>query len=344
MSHVNSIQKEEQKMLDNDKMSLKDENLLEIASLVKEFKIGRWGKAKIVHAVNDFNLTLKEGEVVALVGESGSGKTTVARVISRLYEPTAGRMILSGKEIPKHMPRKELLEFHRRVQMIFQDPFASLNPLQSIRYILSRPLKIHGLAKGEGLEARIIGLLEECGLNPAEQFLDKLPHELSGGQRQRVGIARALAVGPELILADEPTSMLDVSIRLDIMNLMLDLKEEEGISYIFITHDLAGAHYMADRIAIMYAGHLVEVGSSDDVINDPYHPYTQLLKSAAPKPESGLKPVEVDTTQEVPDLTNLPPGCPFAPRCPKATVECSKKLPELVEVELGRWSRCILNQ
>ncbi len=322
-------------------MSANQQNILEVNRLVKEFKIGRWRKARTVHAVNDFSLTLKKGEVVALVGESGSGKTTVARVIARLYEPTDGTMKLSNENIPKKMSRKELLKFHRKVQMIFQDPFASLNPLQSIRYILSRPLKIHGLAEGPAIEEKVIQLLEQCGLIPAEQYLDKLPHELSGGQRQRVGIARALAVGPELILADEPTSMLDVSIRLDIMNLMLDLKDEVGISYIFITHDLAGAHYMADRIAIMYAGHLVEVGPSDAVINDPYHPYTQLLKEAAPKPESGLKPVPVDTTQEVPDLTNLPEGCPFAPRCDHAQAECLQTVPPLLEVEPDRWSRCI---
>lgn len=335
MSHVNSIQKKGKKMLSN------EGNILEVNKLYKEFKIGRWKKSRTVKAVNDFSLSLKRGEVVALVGESGSGKTTVARVIARLYEPTDGSMELAGKIIPKHMSRKELLKFHRRVQMIFQDPFASLNPLQSIKYILSRPLKIHGLANKNNIDQKLIELLEQCGLTPAEQYLDKLPHELSGGQRQRVGIARALAVGPELILADEPTSMLDVSIRLDIMNLMLDLKEDKGISYIFITHDLAGAHYMADRIAIMYAGHLVELGPSDEVINQPLHPYTNLLKEAAPKPESGLKPVKIDTTQEVPDLTNLPQGCPFAPRCEYAKSACKEELPSLREVKPGRWSRCI---
>ena len=335
MSHVNSIQTKGQKMLDN------QQNLLEIHQLYKGFKIGRWSKSRIVHAINDFSLTLKRGEVVALVGESGSGKTTVARVIARLYEPTEGIMKLSNEIIPKKMSRKELLVFHRKVQMIFQDPFASLNPLQSIKYILVRPLKIHGLANRENIQEKVIKLLEQCGLTPAEQYLNKLPHELSGGQRQRVGIARALAVDPDLILADEPTSMLDVSIRLDIMNLMLDLKDEGDISYIFITHDLAGAHYMADRIAIMYAGHLVELGPSDLVINEPLHPYTQLLKEAAPKPESGLKPIHIDTTQEVPDLTNLPEGCPFAPRCDYTKPECVEELPPLIEVEPGRWSRCI---
>lgn len=261
----------------------KSDNLLEIDSLYKEFKIGRFKNIKIVKAVNDFNLTLKKGEIVALVGESGSGKTTVARVIARLYEPTKGKMKLYNKEIPKKMSRKNLVEFHRQVQMIFQDPFSSLNPLHSIKYILSRPLLIHNIVNKDKVDQKVIELLEQVGLKPAEQFLNKLPHELSGGQRQRIGIARALSVGPELILADEPTSMLDVSIRLDIMNLMLDLKENKSISYIFITHDLAGAHYMADRLAIMYAGHLVELGPSDEIINDPHHPYTDLLKKCCSK-------------------------------------------------------------
>lgn len=320
----------------------KSDNLLEIDSLYKEFKIGRFKNIKIVKAVNDFNLTLKKGEIVALVGESGSGKTTVARVIARLYEPTKGKMKLYNKEIPKKMSRKNLVEFHRQVQMIFQDPFSSLNPLHSIKYILSRPLLIHNIVNKDKVDQKVIELLEQVGLKPAEQFLNKLPHELSGGQRQRIGIARALSVGPELILADEPTSMLDVSIRLDIMNLMLDLKENKSISYIFITHDLAGAHYMADRLAIMYAGHLVELGPSDKIINDPHHPYTELLKSAAPKPESGLKPVQINNDEEVPDLTNLPEGCPFAPRCPKAKKECREKLPKLKNIGDERFSRCIL--
>lgn len=316
--------------------------VLQVEGLYKEFVLGRWGRRRIVRAVNDFNLSLRRGEVIALVGESGSGKTTVARVIARLYQPTAGRIIINGEEVPRKMSRGELLAFRRKVQMIFQDPFASLNPLHSVRYTLSRPLKIHRLAEGKEAEEKVAAMLERCGLTPPELFIDKLPHELSGGQRQRVGIARALMVGPELILADEPTSMLDVSIRLDIMNLMLDLKDEEGLAYLFITHDLAGAHYVADRIAIMYASFLVEVGPSDDVINYPLHPYTELLKAAAPKPESGLKPEKISTSYDIPDLTNVPPGCPFHPRCPYAEPRCKVAVPPLREVEPGHFTRCIL--
>lgn len=317
-------------------------NLLEVAGLTKRFRIGQWGRTRLVHAVTDFSLTVKKGEVVALVGESGSGKTTVARLICRLYLPTSGTIMLNGQPVKERMSRRELLMFRKSVQMIFQDPYASLNPLHTVYYTLSRPLKLHGIARGEGLREHVERLLKQCGLVPPERYIDKLPHELSGGQRQRIGIARALAVGPQLVLADEPTSMLDVSVRVDIMNLMLNLKDLQGLSYIFITHDLAGARYMADRIAIMYAGCLVELGPSDDVIREPAHPYTWLLRNAAPKPESGLKPEPVDTNYEVPDLTALRRGCSFAPRCPKAKPVCSQGLPGLREIGPGRLVRCIL--
>ena len=292
-----------------------------LKDIVKEFKIGSF-KKKIIHAVNGIDLEIGRKEVLSLVGESGSGKTTVASLISKLYNLTSGSIVLDGKEVSGKMNRKDLLEYRKKVQMIFQDPYSSLNALNPVRYAVERPLKVHKLARTKGeLNKRVNELFEECGLTPSSKFLDRFPYELSGGQRQRVGIARALAVNPELILADEPTSMLDVSIRLDIMNQMLDLKERKNISYLFITHDLAGAHYMADRIAIMYAGFIVEVGPSDDVINTPRHPYTQLLRKAAPKPESGLEPENIDIGGEVPDLTVLPEGCPFSSRCPVSKEE-----------------------
>ena len=320
----------------------RNKTVVKVEKLVKEFRIGSITHTKIVHAVNDVDLEIGEKKVVGLVGESGSGKTTLARVVARLYEPTSGKIILNGKETPKKMGRKELLNYRKHVQMIFQDPFSSLNPLHNVKYTLERPLKVHKMENKAERKDRIKELLEICGLAPAEKFIDKYSYELSGGERQRVGIARALAVKPQLILADEPTSMLDVSIRLDIMNLMLDLKERENVSYLFITHDLAGAHYISDRIAIMYAGHLVEVGPSDEVINDPKHPYTQLLKKAAPKPESGLKPEKIDVGGEVPDLTMLPPGCPFEPRCLFAKPECKKGLPKMVKVGKDHYVRCVL--
>ncbi len=317
-------------------------NVIEVKNLVKEFRIGSIGRTRIVHAINGIDFQIREKEVLGLVGESGSGKTTVARVIVRLYEPTGGKIFLNGQETPLRMKHKELVNYRKHVQMIFQDPFSSLNPLHTVGYALTRPLKIHRIVEKDKIKDRVLAILEEAGLIPPKQIYDKLPYELSGGQRQRVGIARAIAVQPQLILADEPTSMLDVSIRLDIMNQMLELKEKEGVSYLFITHDLAGAHYMSDRIAIMYAGHLVEIGPSDDVINDPKHPYTQLLKKAAPKPESGLEPEKVDVGGEVPDLTNLPPGCPFEPRCPFAKPECKERVPDMVKIAEDHFVRCIL--
>ena len=317
------------------------EVVLRLEQLRKVFTIGST-KKKTVHVINGIDLVIGSEEVVALVGESGSGKTTVARLIARLYTPSSGKMILDSREVPRHLSRRRALEYRKTVQMIFQDPYASLNSLQPIRYAIERPLKIHKMGGRSGIESRMKDLLEECGLKPAESFLRRYPHELSGGQMQRVGIARALAVKPKLILADEPTSMLDVSIRLDIMNLLLDLKEKEKVSFLFITHDLAGARYVSDRVAIMYAGHILEIGPSESVISDPKHPYTQLLKSAAPKPESGLGPDRIEVGGEVPDLTALPPGCPFEPRCPFARAECREKLPEMRRLSETHFVRCVL--
>ncbi|MCK4797648.1 MAG: ABC transporter ATP-binding protein [Spirochaetes bacterium] len=316
--------------------------IITIKNLYKEFRIGTIGNVKTVHAVNNVNFFIREKEVLGLVGESGSGKTTIARMIAKLHKPTNGKIFLFDEEMPVKMKRRQLLKYRKQVQMIFQDPFASINPFYSIEYTLSRPMKVHKIANIVDIYERTIVLLDECGLKPGETYLTKYPHEMSGGQRQRIVIARALAAKPKLILADEPTSMLDVSVRLDIMNLMLDLKEKENVSYLYITHDLAGAHYMADRIAILYAGSLVEIGPSDEIINKPLHPYTQLLKKAAPKPESGLAPERLDARGEVPDLTNLPHGCPFAPRCPYKKNECDIKFPDMIKINENHFAACVL--
>jgi peptide/nickel transport system ATP-binding protein len=316
------------------------EPVLRLVGLEKIFRSGRARRA--VRAVTDFDLTINRGEVVGLVGESGSGKSTVARLVAQLHQPTGGTIRLDGQTLPARPSARALLAYRRKVQMIFQDPFSSLNPTHTVGYALSRPLEIHGLVRGRQTAPAVRTLLERVGLSPGAGYEHKFPHELSGGQRQRVGIARALAVQPELILADEPTSMLDVSIRLDIMNLMLDLRDQEGISYLFITHDLAGARYMSDRVAVMYAGHLVEIGPSAGLIGSPAHPYTRLLKSAAPKPESGLEPDRVEARGEIPDLTQLPSGCPFEPRCPHARAECHAALPRMVQVASGHEVRCVL--
>lgn len=310
--------------------------------LEKTFKVGGFLRSRQVPAVQGVDFAIGSREVLGLVGESGSGKSTVARLIAKLYAPSRGTMHLGGQAVPGNLRGRELLAYRRRVQMIFQDPFSSLNTVYPVSYILQRPLLVHGLATRQNVREKVRALLERCGLQPAERYIDKYPYELSGGERQRVGIARALAVEPELILADEPTSMLDVSIRLDIMNLLLDLKEQEGLSLLFITHDLAGAHYMSDRIAVMYAGRLMEVGPSTALIRAPQHPYTQLLKRAAPKPETGLEPDAIETKGEVPDLTALPPGCPFEPRCPFAHGRCRERLPDLVETAPGHAARCVL--
>ncbi|UYO98930.1 ABC transporter ATP-binding protein [Oceanotoga sp. DSM 15011] len=306
-------------------------DIVQVENLNKVFKIGKLSKMKTVHAINNISFEIKNNEILALVGESGSGKTTVARILSRLYKRTSGSIKVFNKEIPMKMSKTDELEYRKNVQLIFQDPFSSLNPLHSIYYILSRPYKIHNLCPNNKIRENIINILNTVGLS--DEYLDKLPHELSGGQRQRIGIARALSVNPKLILADEPTSMLDVSIRLDIMNLMMKIRDDFNVSYLFITHDLAGAHYIADRIAIMYAGDILEIGNSSDIINNPFHPYTKLLKSAAPKPESGLKPERIDTKGEIPDLTDLPSGCSFHPRCPFASDLCRSSSPSFHHFE-----------
>ncbi|WP_456830558.1 ABC transporter ATP-binding protein [Deinococcus sp. UYEF24] len=315
-----------------------DENTLEVVNLRKVF--GRRGRGVV--AVNDVSFSIRRGEVLGLVGESGSGKSTIARLIAHLYRPSGGEIRLSGEVVPHRMGSGALRKLRRNVQMIFQDPYASLNPLHPVSYTLSRPLKIHRLVKGKTGQ-QVQTLLERVGLVPAEVYAAKRPFELSGGQRQRVGIARALAAQPKLILADEPTSALDVSVRLDVMNLLLDLKDQEGLSMLFITHDLAGARYMSDRVAVLYAGTLVELGPAEEVIDRPQHPYTRLLKSAAPDPEAGFAPEQLLARGEVPDLGALPPGCPFEPRCVHAMPECRAGLPRLYDVGGGHQARCLLH-
>ncbi|WP_420593957.1 ABC transporter ATP-binding protein [Deinococcus sp.] len=314
---------------------------LELHDLTKVFKTGRAGHS--VTAVNKVSLSIARGEVLALVGESGSGKSTIARLIARLETPTSGYVSLNGQMIPNRLGRADLRKLRRRVQIIFQDPYASLNALNSVGYALSRPLRIHKLADARTVGASVNALLERVGLSPGAAWAARRPGELSGGQRQRVVIARALAAQPELILADEPTSALDVSIRLDVMNLLLDLKDQAGLSMLFITHDLSGAHYMADRVAVMYAGSVVEIGPADAVIGQPQMPYTQLLRRAAPKfDEPPEAPDAVPLRGEVPDLKALPPGCAFEPRCPHAMPVCKSALPPLYEIAPGHQVRCVL--
>jgi peptide/nickel transport system ATP-binding protein len=260
---------------------------LEVRGLTKEF-----GRRPPVRAVDDVSFTLTPGKVTALVGESGSGKSTVARLLSRLYTPTGGTIRFRGEDVSRVRGRRALLAYRSEVQMIFQDPFASLNPVKKVQHHLERPLRIHGLVSSRQVDARVRELLQTVGLVPPDEIAQKYPHQLSGGQRQRVAIARALAVEPAVVLADEPISMLDVSIRIGLLNLMADLKRELGIAFLYITHDIASARYVADEVLVMYAGRIVEQGPTDEVLHRPLHAYTRLLLSAVPNPEgtSQLEP------------------------------------------------------
>jgi peptide/nickel transport system ATP-binding protein len=317
--------------------------VLEVRGLTKHYSVGRVGQRKVIHALNDVDLSIARGEVLSLVGESGSGKTTFARTISFLERPTAGTILVDGAVLAHHPKARQLREHRRKVQIIFQDPYSSLDPLHTVRHSVAQPLRAFSIVERREESDEIEDLLTQVGLVPAGDFLRRYPHELSGGQRQRVGIARALAARPSLILADEPTSMLDVSIRLTIMNLLLDLQKSRGLSLVFITHDLGAAYYMSDRIAIMYAGRVVELGGAASVMGEPRHPYTQLLRSAAPDPEYvAAERVPGGEEGDPPDLTALGPGCPFAPRCPHVRPECLTELPDFREADTGSYVRCVL--
>ena len=283
-------------------MSINSTASLEVQGLTKRFPMrsGSIFHRQYIEAVSDVSFTLEAGKITALVGESGSGKSTVARVLSRLYEPTSGSIVYDGEDVAKRLGRRALLEYRSQVQMIFQDPFGSLNPVKRIEHHIARPLRIHGLSSRGEVHGQVLELLALVGLVPAEEVAQKYPHQLSGGQRQRVAIARALAVKPSVILADEPISMLDVSIRIGILNLALQLKREFGIAFLYITHDIASARYVADDVLVMYRGRIVEQGPTDSVLLDPRHAYTQMLLSAVPNPDSGLK-LDPLKRAEIPD-------------------------------------------
>jgi peptide/nickel transport system ATP-binding protein len=323
--------------------------ILEAVHLRKLFPIRSMnpvGAKQFVHAVEDASISLYPGHATALVGESGSGKTTVARMLAGLYSPTSGTVRFRGEEVK--LAGAQLRNYRRRVQLILQDPFSSLNPVHTVRYHLARPLRIYRHARNKRQETeQILSLLNRVNLSPAEQFIEKYPHQLSGGQRQRVAIARALAVQPEVLLADEPVSMLDVSIRLDILNLLLRLKDEEHLALLFITHDIASARYFAEETRVMYAGQMVEGGPSDELIQQPKHPYTQLLISAAPDPDrvaaqDGTSARDKTARGEIPSLIHPPGGCRFHPRCPHAMPVCSEHFPGRTDLGNGRWTNCFL--
>jgi len=342
-----------------------NEPILEAVHLKKDFPlraIKLFGPPQAVHAVEDTSLALYPGKATALVGESGSGKTTVALMLGRLHEPTGGEIRFRGK--PVGNSHQSLRAYRRHVQYIFQDPFSSLNPAHGVRYHLARSLRLYGYAHNSTEEReQILSLLERVNLTPADHFIDKFPHQLSGGQRQRIAIARVLAVRPSVILADEPVSMLDVSIRLDVLNLLLRLKEEDGLAFLFITHDIASARYFAEETLVMYAGQMVEGGPTEEVIQHPRHPYSQLLLSAAPDPDTMGHRKAADVAKdkgtgtkeqvnmgeatpsgrgEPPSLINPPGGCRFHPRCPHAMPICSQHRPKRTDLGNGHWTHCFL--
>lgn len=320
--------------------SFPEEPLLRIQSLVKYFPVRKGffqGETQQVHAVDGVDLDIRRGETLGLVGESGCGKSTLGALILRLERPTSGRIVFDGQDIAS-IPSAEMKKFRRRIQIIFQDPYSSLNPRKTVQSILMEPLIIHGIGARQERRERVAALMEEVGLRP--EYLKRYPHEFSGGQRQRIGIARALALNPSLIVADEPVSALDVSIRSQVLNLLEDLQEKHGLTYLFISHDLSVVEHIADRVAVMYLGRIVEVGSKREIYEHPLHPYTEALLSAVPVPDPSRKSSRIILEGDVPNPIQPPSGCRFHPRCWLRIPICAEQDPVLQEVRPGHTAAC----
>ena len=316
------------------------EELLRTEGLTRHFSVGKLISRQTLHAVDDVDLTIGRAEIVALVGESGSGKSTIARMLARVYQPTRGEIWFEGRPLSRLRGRKGKLAYSADVPMVFQDPYSSINPSYRISHGIRRAIRLHrGLGQGRRRD-EVERVLDAVGLVPSRTMTGKFPHELSGGQRQRVGFAQALAFRPKLIIADEPVSMLDVSIRIGILNLMTELREREGVSFLYITHDVASARYIADRVLVMYAGHLVEEGPTEEVLQTPKHPYTQLLLSAVPDPRAPLGVSDAADVGEPPKVINPSEGCRFRARCPYAIELCESVTPLLRELGPGRRAAC----
>ena len=317
-------------------------NLLSLQNLKVHFKIGGglFKETKYVKAVDGVTLDIKKGETLGLVGESGCGKSTLGKAILRLTEPTGGQVIYNGKDLA-HASSGEMREQRKNLQMIFQDPYASLNPRMTVGNIIGEPIRTFGLAKGKNVSDMVQELMETVGLS--RRFVKRYPHEFSGGQRQRIGIARALAVDPEFIVADEPISALDVSIQAQIMNLMEKLQAEKNLTYLFISHDLRAVRHLSDRVAVMYLGRIVELADGKKVYAEPLMPYTKALISAVPVPDPEIeaKRERIILTGDVPSPINSPSGCPFHTRCPWAIEECKKTVPQLLEIKPNHFAACI---
>ncbi|MCY9745560.1 ABC transporter ATP-binding protein [Paenibacillus larvae] len=318
---------------------MSEQPILQVREMKKHFVVG---SGKVLKAVDNFSIDIKRGETFGLVGESGCGKSTAGRTIINLYKATSGEVLFNGENVHT-LSGKKLKQFNRNMQMVFQDPYASLNPRMSVGNIIAEGLDIHGLASGSKRKQRVAELLHAVGLN--EEHASRFPHEFSGGQRQRIGIARALAIDPQFIIADEPISALDVSVQAQVVNLFRDLQREHGLTYLFIAHDLAMVKHISDRIGVMYLGHLVEVTTSEALYAKPLHPYTASLLSAIsiPDPEIERTREKIILEGEVPSPLNPPSGCPFRTRCPKAMEECALSMPPMKEVEPGHFVACHLH-
>jgi peptide/nickel transport system ATP-binding protein len=315
------------------------ELVLEARGLTRHFRIGGL-RGHTLHAVDELDMGIAEREIVALVGESGSGKSTVARLLATVYRPTAGEILFRGRPVSSLRRRRDVLAYRGQVPMVFQDPFSSLNPAHTIGYAMMRGLKLHRPdLDRRRRQAEAERVLEVVGLVPPALIMFKYPHELSGGQRQRVGFAQALSYRPKLILADEPVSMLDVSIRIGLLNVMARLREDEDVSLLYITHDIASARYVSDRVLVMYAGHLIEHGPTDDVLHNPAHPYTRLLLSAVPDPRAEMSITSADVG-EPPRVVDPGEGCRFRWRCPLAIDICAEVTPKLRRASLNHEAAC----
>ncbi|MBI5287090.1 MAG: dipeptide ABC transporter ATP-binding protein [Deltaproteobacteria bacterium] len=304
-------------------------DLLTINNIVKHFpvRMGVWGGRGVVHAVEDVNLSIRRGKTIGLVGESGCGKSTLGKVIARLLEPTSGKIVFEGRDIT-HLSPMDLRPIRKDMQMIFQDPYASLNPRMTAGDIVGEALTIHGIARGEERVKRVNELMEIVGL--PKDSIYRYPHEFSGGQRQRIGIARALAIMPKLMIADEPVSALDISIQAQIVNLLQELQKEFNLTYLFIAHDLRMVEYVSDIVAVMYLGKIVELGEARNIYRHPMHPYTEALLSAIPIPDPEKRKKRIILQGDIPSPINPPSGCPFHTRCIYAQERCRREVPSLV--------------
>lgn len=314
------------------------QKLVQVRDLVKHFPVEN--SDDVVRAVDGISFDIFSGETLGLVGESGCGKSTVGRCLLRLYEPTAGEVYFEGEDIIK-LGNTELQKLRREMQIIFQDPYASLNPRLNILSIVSEPLKIHGIGNKMERRDRVADLLKKVGLDANYMF--RYPHEFSGGQRQRIGIARALALNPKLIIADEPVSALDVSVQAQVVNLLQDLQNEMGLTFLFISHGLAVVEHISNRVAVMYLGKIVEIAEDRELYDNPLHPYTKALLSAIPIPDPKQKRERIVLEGDVPTPINPPSGCRFRTRCPFAIEDCAEIEPELKEISPGHYSACIRN-